>query len=368
MFCLAMNISSINNNFYNNTAHFKGHEATRLRAIYVQNSDDTHSDIIFRQLDAIARHHKVEVRKQEEGWATWLQDQTLITPYGRCAVALEELKGLEFPVEKDWFAGKITPGGNIFYVTNKNGEQVLLTGNTTAKRCEMSKKYLQFDKVVSVPQADYHLDLFITPIGDNKILLCDDNLMIEKLREMKSKISECAARDDCEENLKAQMVKAQANLDNLIQKFEESIKNNRCSPLSHVEDVLKQEGFEVIKVPGRLYETIYDGLILVHDLNYANAITYKTPDDEVVLITGKSELDKEIGITAEISDKIGMDFEKIFIDSLQPHIKPENIHFITGSDDGKNHLAYYLKNYKGGLHCMCVEVPEPKVRTCSTPA
>ena len=91
-------------------------------------------------------------------------------------------------------------------------------------------------------------------------------------------------------------------------------------------------------------------------LNYSNAVTFKNDKNEVVYIVGKSGIDDEIGITEQISEKLGIGFERAFRESISSHIKPENTYFIDGSDE--NPISSMLYRLSGGLHCMCVEVPK----------
>jgi len=133
--------------------------------------------------------------------------------------------------------------------------------------------------------------------------------------------------------------------------------------LDYSADILKENGFEVIRVPSVVYNSFdkdENGKCrsLEYDLNYSNAITFKTDENEVVYIAGKSKLDKKVGLTEQISNKIGANFEKMFIDSLKGHVKPENIHFVNGSDSLP--ICEILHSYHGGLHCMCAEVPKIK--------
>ena len=125
-------------------------------------------------------------------------------------------------------------------------------------------------------------------------------------------------------------------------------------------DILSKEGFEVIRVPSVVYESFEDAnnkkTRIKHKLNYSNAITYKNDDNEVIYITGKSELGKQLGINEIFNKKIGMNFEKMFTEAIYPYVKPENIYFVNG--DKYRPVSEMLYDYLGGLHCMCAEVPK----------
>ena len=62
-----------------------------------------------------------------------------------------------------------------------------------------------------------------------------------------------------------------------------------------------------------------------------------------------------LGLTDEISQKIGFSFEKSFINSISKYVKPNKIYFIKGDN---NFVAdEMLTIYQGGIHCACTEIP-----------
>ena len=166
-------------------------------------------------------------------------------------------------------------------------------------------------------------------------------------------------------NLRTKVEKVLERLEVLLQKFTLNLcfmrskgvleDFQKLSSLSDVEKALSDEGFEVIKVPGRIFNYVNNGerFSLNHDLNYSNAITFKNSNDETVIITNKSLLNQEMGITSEILKILGMDFEKMFLDSVKDYVKPENIFFLEGKS-----LPWGLRNLHGGLHCLSLEVPD----------
>ena len=85
-----------------------------------------------------------------------------------------------------------------------------------------------------------------------------------------------------------------------------------------------------------------------------NAVVHKKNDGSLVFITNKSGLNDIYGLSKEISEKIDFDFEKMFIKSVEPYIKKENIYFVEGTD---NKIATLLETEGGGIHCLCNEIP-----------
>jgi hypothetical protein len=122
----------------------------------------------------------------------------------------------------------------------------------------------------------------------------------------------------------------------------------------------------VIRVPGRIYETVfrrYGGKFsnanfnndLKHLCNYINANVLINPNGDLVYITNKSSFDKKLGITPKIVKEVGCSFEEAFIESILPYVKREHIYFIKGD---KNSLETMLSRLGGGIHCTCAEIPE----------
>ena len=353
--------------------NFKGHEAKKLDRILVHQNKAFGADAILKQLDAIASKHKVHVERVKYFPDTWIQDEIYFTPNKkvissnyRYATGYADLLGLE-PDEitnnENTFRTKHIDGGNLFFVTDKDGKQVILSGKNKEGYSEIDgyENVFEADKVITLPRADYHLDLFITPIGNNKILVADDDLMLDgldKILEACVMFIEENPEDKSSEDIREVAVK----LLDLIDSFSDC-KHKYLNKDSEKETakILKDNGFEVIPVPSRIYNftkwhSPKNRENLTHQLNYSNAITFKNDKNETVLIAAKSGLEKQLGLTDTIAKKIGIDFETLFRDAVSKHIKPENVHFING--DGRRPISSILEECKGGLHCMCVEVPD----------
>ena len=359
----------INNSKYNLVNNFKGHEARKLDAIVVQSVKDTSGEL-FRQLDLIASQYKVPVIRANNRY-TWMQDDFVITPdkkYFGCASKTMQkvinqygLEELELPDLSKTFI--VEPaGGNMIFATNNVGQKVILSAKSPYLGTLLgSEKEFGVDKIIELPIADYHADLFVTAIGDNKILVADDELTLKNIEEMICKIYEYIDKNP-NDALIENILNVKQNIEILYERFKYFSQN---SPFKNADkktaDVLSQEGFEVISVPSRVYEFAckpYSNVIKLANrkMNYSNALVFKNDLNETVFITGKSMLDKELGITKEISDKIDIGFEKAFIKALKPYIDEKNIHFIVGDDEFPIHRTLY--ELEGGLHCMCCEIPK----------
>lgn len=356
-------------NVYSKT-NFKGHEAKPLEAIVVQNRRYG-QDAIFKQLDAIASQYKVKVIKAPQKTSPWIQDDMIVTHDKRVTGYKSELEGLfaEYnltyfnPPKKGRFPVGVE-GGNLFFVTDKNGKNVIITARRLDEKSLVGlEKEFNVDRIIELQKADYHADLFITPIGDNKILVANDNLMLKNMEKMAKRISTFIDSNPDDKDVK-NLREIRKKLKELTQEFRE---NKNTYAYNYADEIiasdLAKEGFEVIKVPSRIYECerqndIPPLSLTKRKLNYSNAITFKTENNDTVFITGKSNLDEELGITEEISQKVGIGFERAFRNAIKPHIKPEHTYFITGSENYP--ISEILYNNAGGLHCMCSEIPKEK--------
>ncbi|MBQ9149991.1 hypothetical protein IJX73_03575 [bacterium] len=361
-----MQISKINNNIQTN---FKGLEAQKLQAIYVQGNELLGGEETFKQLEAIAKQHKIGVLKTNYG-APWIQDNITFTPDGRVLTKNMEMgrnlanrHGFRYDriMSEDKRKVHHVAGGNLFFATNNKGKKVAITAQDYFGENELKgyQNFYNVDKIIELPRADFHADLFITPIGDNKILVADDKMTLNSMLRMIEKIEDYINSNPNSQDCEKLILIAKRIYNKMMQFHESKIKYTANGALDETANILKDEGFEVIRVPSVVYQSYapYEdkNLRLMYDMNFSNALTYKNDENEVVYITGKSNLDDIFGISKDIQEKVGIGFEKMFIDTLKPYIKPQNIHFILG--DSNNPIYEILRNHKGGLHCMCAEVP-----------
>lgn len=238
------------------------------------------------------------------------------------------------------------PGGNIFIVKNGEDDCVFVGENELEKYdIEEIRAMYGVNDVIVLPQMDYHLDLFIRPLDDKRVLLADDKLTVRVLEEGLEKLP----KDD-------DTYKAMRSFINI---FKSNIQLNDRAQTDEIEEILEDNGFEVIRVPARVYDTEPGGdedASLKQFCNYINANVLINKDGEMVYITNKSNIDELLGLTPALSKKIGFSFEKSFIDSISKYVNPEHIYFV----DGDNNFVskFMLTGYQGGIHCTCSEVPE----------
>lgn len=370
---------------YNQRPAFKGYDARPLKAVVMTISDDPNALGVIKEMadigeksgfsvffskggDYLYKNFKSIQKAFEEKlpiikYNKWAQDRAVLTPKKEIIT-----DGLE---SNNSFARKIRAlsdgkiqetedyieGGNIFFVKNGDKNEMLLGAEDLPGRTVTGlQKAYGVDKVHILPQADYHLDLFYRPLNDKKILIADDRLTLKGIRKGISGAKKYLKAHP-ESNPETQAVKkVQEKLEDILKKFKEDKKLNHNFQADEIEPILKEKGFEPIRVPGRLYYTIpnYKRDDLVHSMNYINAVVHEKPDKTLTYITNKSSLNEDCGITPEIAKKIGFDFEEMFVQSLKPHIKKEDVHFVSGT---KNHMAKLLEDEAGGIHCLCNEIP-----------
>ena len=143
-----------------------------------------------------------------------------------------------------------------------------------------------------------------------------------------------------------------------IKNFKKNIKENKSAQADDVVNKLVESGYEAIRVPGRIYNTslVDYEYYLSHICNYMNANVVKNNKGDLVYITNKSVIDELLGLTPELSKRMGFSFEESFIKSIESYIKREHIYFIEGKDNFVKNVMLTIN--QGGIHCACAEVPE----------
>lgn len=384
MFCVK---AQLNTSYYKSFSvpSFKGYDARPLKGVIVTLNDGMDSFSVVNDLkkigdkDAFKVFYAVEKGKllsdikkiknlfEEKIQAAlykWAQDEVILAPNktvhsDRNSGLANKIAGLtKSKLQLTESSQSRFEGGNLFFV-KKDGKEELFIGKNDflGHTIDDLKQKFGVEKIHVVPQADYHLDLFMRPLKDGKILICDDSMTIKALNKAIKSIQKYIETNNCSKTEKNELLAVKEKLQTLLKEFKKDVKLNHNFSADNQEKFFKSIGYEPIRVPSRIYTTIPNSPCddLSHSLNYINAIVHEKADGDLVFITGKSALDEECGITKKISEKIGFDFEKMFVDAVSPYIKKENIKFISGDN---NYLANLLKKEEGGLHCLCNEIPE----------
>lgn len=253
-------------------------------------------------------------------------------------------------------------GGNYFFI--KDGEkEIVLLGKDELKTKSLKTIRKIFDKheVLTVSQPDFHLDLSIRPLNSKRILVHDSKMLLSELDRGIKNAKEIFLQD--------KDIKLECVIRRLCHLKEEILENEKQYGISEkyekLQQELRQNNFDVIKVPGLIVKTANakiskdDKSVFLKDviyrMNFMNAIVHERSNKSLVYIVGKSVIDEQLGLTLEIANRIDFSFEKIFKKSLEGKIASEDIHFL-----GDNTISNILKQNYGGLHCLFAEVPKYK--------
>lgn len=250
-------------------------------------------------------------------------------------------------------------GGNYFIAKGDNGEDELLIGSNELKKFKLDdlKAMFKIDKIHVIPQADYHLDLFMRPLKDKKVLVADDETMLETLSIGYDKIKKTV--DVLPDSEKLKFADALYSVDLMKSRFQNILKANPYTNIKEVEKTLTESGYEVIKVPGRIFDVEQDYNIAgtktylrpLH--NYLNANVHINDDGQLIYITNSSIVDYELGLNDEIQKMTGFSLKKAFWDAVRPHVN--KVYFVSGRKNAVQDLL--LREYLGGIHCVAAEVP-----------
>lgn len=251
-------------------------------------------------------------------------------------------------------------GGNYFITKKQKGEDELLIGKHELKKFDIEEIQQMFKtkNIHIIPQADFHIDLFLRPLKDKKVLIADDNMMLETLEKGLESIKKAALQASPAERKKYETPFVQ--LATYYKQFKEIIKQNPYANMTDVEEALLKGGYEPIKVPSRIFEIYGDSngdkqsVYLKQLHNYMNANVLINDKNETIYITNKSNLDETLGLTDEIKKLTNFSLEKAFTDTVKPYV--DKVYFVSGKN---NTIANkLLPDQNGGIHCMCMEIPE----------
>ena len=249
------------------------------------------------------------------------------------------------------------PGGNVFIVKSDKADEIIIGANELEKfSAEEILSMFSCDRMTILPQMDYHLDLFIRPLDKKRILVADDKKTLEVLENGLQNFNNFLAMQPLRERVKYQ--EAYETFARKIAVFKDMVEKNKLPSSEKICSDLRMTGFKPILVPARFYNVTgekEEEQSLQHICNYINANVYKNKKNELVYITNKSNIDSMLGLTDEISQKIGFSFEKSFINSISKYVKPNKVYFIKGDNDFVANEM--LTIYQGGIHCASTEIP-----------
>lgn len=378
-----INNRDYNTQKYSNRMSFKGYDARPLKAVVMTVNDEPKSFEIIKQmsdigkkegftlyftnqtnklyanLDSIKKFFKICT----SDFSKWAQDTAILTPENRVLQSWNRLESdfvkriASLTKAKFTDCDNFIEGGNLFFVKNGSKNELFVgTKELGNKTLESLEKLYGVSKVIPIPQADFHLDMFIRPLDNKRVLVADDRLTINAIKKAIERSGKLKLSNAFTKAEKDEIEEVKKGLKTLLKNFEKDVKQGKNPKADEIAKVLQDNGYSPIMVPGRVYYIIPDKYSddLVHFLNYMNAVVHKKNDGSLVFITNKSGLNDIYGLSKKISEKIDFDFEKMFIKSVEPYIKKENIYFVEGTD---NKIATLLETEGGGIHCLCNEIP-----------
>ena len=303
-------------------------------------------------------------KREKSDVTSWMQDCIYFTKDG---ILTAENNAEDFLPLSNTFGVKINTvpsssfiaGGNLYILKDDKKEKILVGASENR---EKALEMFPGREVISIPQADFHIDLVIRPLRDNTVLVADDDMSLDILKNAADVLKKFSLESGDDKSLK----EAESKLCKLIKKMESGRKTSVYKDTNSVIQTLEENGFRVIRTPGRVYRTkfVLSNIesSIENELNFMNAIVHEDKDGELCYISNKSNLLEELGISKELAGKIGLDFEEEFKKAISEFVKPENIYFIDGAAH-KPFLAHrnipnILKYLGGGVHCLCAEIPK----------
>lgn len=298
-------------------------------------------------------------------------------------------------------------GGNFFICNNNGKRELLLSENKMIYPEELCKTIFNVEKIHTIPKLDYHLDLFIRPLDNGNVLVADNEMTKQAMKQGIVKINQYIETHNPSDKEKKELEDVIEQIDLLLQKLEITEKFSPYKPVEttpKVIEALKNAGYNPIRIPAaynyltpvkdkdeekrrlnnfdqnmkelkRLahnyeghVEKIMDKFVELqtfkqknnpyigveleykYNNNFINAIAAQK-DGKIIYITNAPLLDKELKITPEIEQKTGFSTKNMFIESVAPYIDKENIYFIDEKTTER------LFNYMGGIHCTAAEIP-----------
>ncbi len=312
---------------------FKGYDAAPLKRIYIEQE---YSKPFEEELRAAAKAENIRVATIYDN-LKWVQDdKTIIEKVGgpffiatgkvgdNCLVQMRSKYKMPAARTPDFLIG-----GNVFIGKLPNGEKWLLSGehNTTQDVESIAKTYeIKPENIHFLPQQNYHLDMFMRPVGYPFVLVNDPKLVLENIEKLDGTEKE---KEEFKRSIK-RYYKLQDSLG--YSSAEGTIKK------------LEELGFVPIRIAGDYGEAF----------NFMNAIVNMHNDGKISYITNSSKC----------TNKLHSSIEKIFADDLREKVPfLDKIYFISGKSTpayDTNYMMDALMYGGGGIHCMTMEEPNFK--------
>ena len=346
----------------NSNYNFKGHDAGKIKCLYMQDRDNSVSSDMKKIAKQDGFELKFEPIKSFDdlnifGGVKWLQDvKAFIERNDKKFLLVDRFSCPEAEKSKDFYKNvkiesgqNFLTGGNYFIGKKQNGEKWLLIGKTNnifdfanKSNDEISKIYdVKKENIHYITSPRYHLDMTIRPIGYPYVLVND----LKKV----------------EENIKK--IKPQSEAEKIPKMFSNNAKREQEILKTKIQiRELEKAGFVPIPIAGIYGSYQYDE----ESLNFMNAIVNKHDDNSISYITNSTECDNET--LSKLQNMFEKDLQSA-LKNAQMQRKKKNIplsklpkppilkdtFFVGGKkDDAENEMMY--EDF--GIHCLCLEEME----------
>ena len=317
------------------TLSFKGYDAAPLKRVFL---DEKYSYPFVCEMEEIAQKENFEIG-QTCDCIKWAQDDKVILerdskPHlisnGRVSNALISQMKYRFGINATREYG-FTVGGNTFIGKYPNGKKWLMLGENEKRHVSnltdiVSVYGVDLENAFFIPQQDFHLDMFLRPIGYPYVLVNDSEMVRENIKKY---ASEGVIGDE------------------LLDDFErfDAYQKKHYSTCDETCKRLERLGFKPIRIAGVYSDSI----------NFMNAIVNKHADGKISYITNSTEC---------VSNKRISNIQKIFEKDLRSKVPNlDKVYYVKGRDSefyypDQNYMMSTLQSGSGGLHCMSLEEPD----------
>lgn len=344
----------------NSNISFKGYDARPLKYLVMRDTNILKTKPVAKELEEIGKKHGFQVlfdgyelldKVPSDNFNSrmtfpWLQDvvhfmkNKIITSPDNTNTP-KNLKNFFDKEIESVPLSEFVKGGNLYFIKLGEKEKILVGKDDCLKAMKLFKR----NEITQIPQADFHIDLFIRPLKDGKILVADDRMTLNILKNARKNLEK---EDDLSIN------ETLMRLDYIIEGMEDVIKTGKST--KSVIKKLEKEGYKPIRVPGRIVRDSEVGN-LKNIMNFMNAIVHENPDGDLVYITNNSSFVDGLHLDKNLAKKVGLDIKENFINAIKNYIKPENIYFVKGGQNFEEDIEFILRTQDGGIHCLTAEVP-----------
>jgi len=310
--------------------NFKGYDACPIKNIY--HSAGYCAGFLDEMIEA-GESEGIDIRLLYSD-NKWVQDDRVIVETGNKSYLL----GRSDELDRIIYSGEIKfdprrkrktllEGGNMFIGKYPDGQKWLLAGED-GKNIDIEKISSEYgvkpENIHFIPQQNYHLDMFLRPVGYPYILVNDPRLVYKNIEKLKGSKEE-------KEKFKNEFLRYYVK--------QKSYKYASCDKTV---ETLEKLGFKPIRIAGDYGPYA----------NFMNSIVNRHEDGTLSYFTNSTKC----------SNRLYSSIEKVFEEDLREKVpNTKSVYFISGKSEGeecgRNFIMGTLAYGGGGIHCMSLEEP-----------